>query len=130
MVLPYGMALIRPFGVDGLCVGTLRCQWVRFAVVPTSPIDPTARGSSNYGGRGDPELWGMETHTDCELCCIELWRAEPPGSMIVPGPRGPPPWNARACGVRERVRVERVWAPRGDFQTGLKPPPVSYYRPP
>ena len=82
MVFPYGMALIRPFGVDGLCVVTLRCQWVRLAVVPTSPIDPTSRGSSGYGGRGDPELWGMETHTDCEPRCVELWGVETPGFVV------------------------------------------------
>ena len=69
-------------GTLGCATLILICQWARLAVVRTPPIDPTARGSSNYGGRGDSELWGMETHTGCELCYIELWGAETPGSVV------------------------------------------------
>ena len=30
-------------------------------MVPTPPIGPTSKGSSNNGWFGDPELWGAET---------------------------------------------------------------------
>ena len=84
MLFAYGF-IYFPFstinlGHTWLCAThILRCPRVRSAVVPTSPIDPTARGSSNYGGRGDPELWGMETHTDYELRYVEPCGAETPG---------------------------------------------------
>ena len=82
-------------GHIGLCATLiLICQWARLAVVRTPPIDPTARGSSNYGGRGDPELWGTEApfvqptargttdDTDYNLCGLTLRGAETLTSVI------------------------------------------------
>ena len=85
-------------------------------MVRTSPIDPTSRGSSNYGGRGDPELWGTETplvqpttrgtkdDTDCNWRCLELRGAEPPDSVV----RCSLGRMAVPLGVREHVHCERV----------------------
>ena len=63
-------------------------------MVPTPPIDPTSRGSSNNGRCGDPELWGTDTpfvqsttrgttdDTDCDRRCLELRGTEPPDSVV------------------------------------------------
>ena len=102
-------------------------------MVPTPPIDPTSRGSSDSGWCGDPELWGTDTpfvqsttrgttdDTDSGWRGLELRGTEPPYSfrlqdgvqsqhVVVDVFRGR---VALPLVVRERVLRERVLASRG-----------------
>ena len=85
-------------------------------LVRTPLIDPTARGASSYGGRGDPELWvaeaefvqpntrGTTDDTDYNLCCLTLRGLETPTPVVQ--------WFlgrvALPLGVRERAGYASV----------------------